>query len=289
MAQENSKSDPLRLATDPSKISAFDLIERNIMRDVETSRKTEFKGYETANNQNTFGGLVGRIGLETFEKYGLPATRVASYVNQAMQMAVDHHNYLVRREELNESGTGGAVEITFTARDISSASDRNVTLDPKIPVETVRLLTVSLMMLDADGGLEQSLTLKQTAMGLIERNVITAVEKTRRASFTTLSTSNQQNTFGGLTGRIGLETVARYRLSEARIKSYVNQAYQAAVDHHNFIARRESYSANSIVFSPLSENTDLFNAAIPAEVVRLIVLSYINSDNGMEEPRQPQD
>lgn len=282
MTPENND---LKVASDPSKISAFDLIERNIMREVEAARKSEFKSYETSNNQNTFGGIVGRIGLEIFDKYGQPAVRVASYVNQAIQMAVDHHNFLVRREELNEGGTGGAVELTFTPRDISNATDRAITLDAKIQVETIRLLTISLMMLDG-GGLEQSLALKQTAMSLIERNVIAAVEKTRRAAFTTLSTSSQQNTFGGMAGRIGLETVARYRLSEARIKSYINQAYQSAVDHYNFVARRETLDASPVVFSPLSNNADTFNASIPAEIVRLIVLSYIQSDNGASQNRQ---
>lgn len=273
--QQQNDNDAVRLASDPTKFSAFDLIERNIMRDVEGDRKTQFQALETSGNQNTFGGLVGRIGLETFDKYRNTLGRVASYVNQAHQMAVDHHNFLVRREELNETG---ATEMTFSARDITNATDKAATFDARIPAEVIRLLAVALMMMDAGAPVSEAANMKQQAVALIERNVVTAVEKARRTAFQTLATASNQNTFGGLAGRIGLETVARYRLSEARIKSYINQAYQAAVDHHNFVARRETYDKAALAFVPLSGNTDTFNTAIPAEVVRLIVLSYIQND-----------
>jgi hypothetical protein len=276
--QQSSETDAAKVAADPIKISAFDLIERNIMREVEADRKTQFQGLESAANQNTFGGLVGRIGLETFDRYRNTLSRVASYVNQAHQMAIDHHNFLVRREELNETG---ATELTFTARDISVTADRAIAFDSKIPVEVVRLLAVALMATDAGAPSSETMALKQQALALIERNVVSAVEKTRRTAFQALATAANQNTFGGLAGRIGLETVARYRMSETRIKSYINQAYQAAVDHHNFIARRETYDRAAITFSALSANTDIFNAAIPAEVVRLIVLSYIANDQAV--------
>lgn len=383
--QQQTENDAVRMAADPTKISAFDLIERNIMRDVEADRKTAFQALESSGNQNTFGGLVGRIGLETFDKYRNTLNRVASYVNQAHQMAIDHHNFLVRREELNETG---ASEMVFIARDINDAtasnvvgtpvtatftigtpglvtlsqtfnnlspvrfkatsgvlptgvvadttyflkvvslgdrtynllttppnilagigatginfsgtatgtyevsglSDRDVQFDPRVPSEVIRLLAVALMMMDAGAPVAEAGAMKQQAVALIERNVTTAVEKARRAAFQSLASSNDQNTFGGLAGRIGLETVARYRLSEARIKSYINQAYQAAIDHHNFVARRETYDKAAIVFTPLGvvgnpartpaqQNADTFNSVIPAEVVRLIVLSYIANDN----------
>jgi hypothetical protein len=274
MAQQQQDSES-RMAGSPTKISAFELIERNIMRDVESDRKTQFQALESESGQNTFGGLVGRIGLETFDKYRNTQSRVASYVNQAHQMAIDHHNFLVRREELNETG---ATEMTFTARDISNDADKAFTFDARIPIEVIRLLAVALMMLDAGAPAAETTALKQQAGALIERNVTTAVEKARRTSFQTLASTNQ-NTFGGLAGRIGLETVARYRLSETRIKSYINQAYQAAIDHHNFVARRETYDKAALAFTPFSANTDTFNNVIPAEVVRLIVLSYITNDN----------
>jgi len=274
--QQQQDNDAVRMAGDPTKISAFDLIERNIMRDVESDRKTQFQALESANNQNTFGGLVGRIGLETFDKYRNTLSRVASYVNQAHQMAIDHHNFLVRREELNETG---ATEITFTALDIANTANRSVAFDPRVPAEVIRLLAVALMMLDAGAPAAETTTLKQQAVALVERNVTTAVEKARRTAFQTLASASNQNTFGGLAGRIGLETVARYRLSEARIKSYINQAYQAAIDHHNFVARRETHDKAALAFTSLSANTDAFNNVIPAEVVRLIVLSYIANDN----------
>ena len=132
--------------------------------------------------------------------------------------------------------------------------------------------------MDAGAPVAEAAAMKQQAVALIERNVVTAVEKARRARFQTLATDSNQNTLAGLAGRIGLETVARYRLSETRIKSYINQAYQAAIDHHNFVARRETYDRAALVFTPLTTDGDTFNSAVPAEVVRLIVLSYIQND-----------
>lgn len=280
MAQQ--ENDAVRMASDPTKISAFDLIERNLMRDVESDRKTQFQNLETASNQNTFGGLVGRIGLETFDKYRAPLKRVASYVNQAHQMAVDHHNFLVRREELNESGllttNPTPFEIVFTPLDISDSFQVSTPFNPRIPSEVIRSLAIALMAMDAGAPTTETAAIKQQALALIERNVITEVEKIRRDAFQGLATAENQNTFGGLAGRLGLETVARYRLSEARIKSYINQAYQAAVDHHNFVARRETYDKAALIFSPITDNNAAFDAAIPAEVVRLIALSYIQND-----------
>jgi hypothetical protein len=273
--QQQQDNDAVRMAGDPTKISAFDLIERNIMRDVESDRKTQFQALESSSNQNTFGGLVGRIGLETFDKYRNTLSRVASYVNQAHQMAIDHHNFLVRREELNEAG---AQEMIFQALDINDLADRSVSFDPRVPAEVIRILSVALMMMDAGVPVSEAAGMKQQAVALIERNVTTAVEKARRSAFQELATASNQNTFGGLAGRIGLETVARYRLSEARIKSYINQAYQAAIDHHNFVARRETYDKAALTFTPLSTDTSTFDGVIPAEVVRLIVLSYIQND-----------
>jgi hypothetical protein len=274
--QQNENNDAVRMAADPTKISAFDLIERNVMRDVEADRKSQFQLLESASNQNTFAGLVGRIGLETFDKYRNTLNRVASYVNQAHQMAIDHHNFLVRREEL--SNETGASELVFTARDIAVAADKIAAFDPRVPAEVIRLLALALMMMDSGAPVAEAGAMKQQAVALIERNVTTAVEKARRTAFQTLATASNQNTFGGLAGRIGLETVARYRLSEARIKSYINQAYQAAIDHHNFVARRETYDRAALTFNPLIGNTDTFNAVIPAEVVRLVVISYIAND-----------
>ena len=254
---------------------AIDMVERDILQAVETDRRDEFKALETSGNQNTFGGLVGRIGLETFGKYSSTVSRVASYVNQAHQIAIDHHNFLVRREELNETG---ASEMTFVAKDIADGTDKAFTFDARVPSEVLRMLSISLMMMDAGVPISESVGMKQQAVALIERNVVAAVEKARRGAFQLLATASNQNTFGGLAGRIGLETVARYRLSPDRIKSYINEALQSAIDHHNFIARRETFDRAALTFTALTANTDVFSNVIPAEVVRLIVLSYIQND-----------
>jgi hypothetical protein len=44
------------------------------------------------------------------------------------------------------------------------------------------------------------------------------------------------------------------------------------------VTRRETYEKAPLIFTPLTANTGAFNAVIPAEVVRLITLSYIQND-----------
>lgn len=267
----NTNTNTLPAVSDPVKSSAFDLIERNIMRDVESARKTDFLGLEELYSQNTFGGMVGRLGLETFDRYRNTKIRCRSYVNQAYQSAVDHYNFLLRREELTEEGVEA---ITYTRLTLDTDA-----FNALIPMEVIRLLTVGLMMLDAGAPMTEVTALKQSALTIIERNVTFKVENTRRTSFQALTTETNQHTFGGLAGRIGLETLARYRLSEKRIKSYINQALQEATDHHNFIARREAYSVSAISFMAKTDNGATFEDTMPCEVIRLLVLAHIESDN----------
>lgn len=304
MQQQQQTENGLALQ-DNSKLSAFELIERNIMRDVEVERKTAFQNLE-AQGQNHFCGLVGKLGLETFEKYRMPLNRIASYVNQALEMAIDHYNFVVRREELD------VPDQTFATRSASDTSASNA-LPSMIPAEVVRLLAVSLMVIDA-GNMEAATAMKQQALTMVERNITTHVEKTRRVEFQLFDAFDPQ-TFAGLIGRIGLETVARYRLPVARVKSYINQAYHAAVDHYNFVSRRESLDRPLLSFIAMVNDgtgtttipdptnpsllitvglpSDSFDPNIPAEVVRLLVLSYIANDEAaipattrvIEQPR----
>jgi hypothetical protein len=121
--------------------------------------------------------------------------------------------------------------------------------------------------------------LRSEAFSLIERNIVRQVEEERKRDFSVLAILGQ-NTFGGLSGRIGLEVGVGYSLSASRIKSYVNQAYEQAVSHYNFVSRREENKQPSISYFPLANNSTVFEVA--AEVVRLLALSLIHTDNGAD-------
>ena len=220
---------------------AYSYIERNVMNDVERARKAAFQLLITNNPQNTFGGLIGRLGLETIVQYRMPETRLKSFVNQAYQQAIDHHNFVSRREDKSRP------PITFTAL-VNNAD----AFDSLLPIEVVRLLTLSLIITDNGG---DGAGLKQQALELIDRNVTALVEQTRRDA-------------GGEEGRLHNELPAGLQTPTARLTTYLSQAASDASAQYDFLARREDYS------SGVKPNPFSF------EVRKKLVESYIATANG---------
>jgi hypothetical protein len=231
MAQEQ------QVAADPYRSEAFALIERNIVRYVEKDRKETFQTLATPENQNTFAGLVGRVGLETLKAYSMPPERVASYVNQAAQMAVDHYNFLTRREE-NE-----LPKMEWLPR--LTPDDEAEISTPLVTAEVIRLLAVSLIVLDAG---QDSTGLKTQALDLIERNVVSAVESAR-------------SVVQGEVGRLHNELTTGLKVPTARMTKLLNQAVSEVISHQNFIAR--------------SDDDDIPTPPATYEQKRLLVESYL--------------
>jgi len=194
---------------------AYSYIERNITNDVERERRTAYEGL-TVNSQNTFGGMVGRVGLETLIQYRMPVTRIQSYVNRAYQQAIDQHNFISRRENLEQG--------TITYNTLTGDFEQ---FDPLLPDEVVRLLALSNIVTDngADGA-----GLKSQAFELIERNVMSVVERARRTAF-------------GDEGRLHNELAGGLQIPTARLTTFLTQAADEASVHYDFLARREDYSS----------------------------------------------
>jgi hypothetical protein len=223
--------------TDPYRSEAFALIERNIIRYVEKDRKETYQVFAAPDNQNTFAGIVGRVGLETLKSYSLPPERVASYVNQAAAIAVDHYNFLTRREENELPTMEWLPRLTpYDAAEIAT---------PLVTTEVIRLLAVSLIVLDAG---QDSTGLKTQALDLIERNVITAVESAR-------------SVVQGEVGRLHNELTTGLRVPTARLTKLLNQAVSEVISHQNFIAR--------------SDDDDIPTPPATFEQKRLLVESYL--------------
>jgi hypothetical protein len=235
--EENNQLD---LAT-ALETKAYSYIERNIVNDVERERRTAFETL-AATSQNTFGGLSGRLGLETLVQYRLPESRLKSFINQAYQQAIDHHNFISRREDKSRT------PLTFTALSVNSDA-----FNALLPVEVVRLLALALIVTDSggDGG-----GLKSQAFELIDRNVTTLVEQTRRDT-------------AGEEGRLHNELPEGVRVATARLTQYLTQAATDASTHYDFLARREDYSSGS---KP---------ATFPFEIRKKLVESYIATTSGV--------
>jgi hypothetical protein len=222
---------------------AYSYIERNLMNDVERSRRSTFQTLATNNGQNTFGGLTGRVGLETLVQYRLPESRIKSLINQAYQQAVDQHNFVSRREDKSR------VPLTYTALNADIE-----TFNALLPVEVVRLLTLSLIVTDAGG---DGAGLKQQAFELIERNVTALVEQTRRDA-------------GGTEGRLHNELPGGLQIPTARLTTYLSQAATEAGTHYDFLARREDYSSgvkpNPFPYEVLKPLVESYSAALGGAV-----------------------
>jgi hypothetical protein len=211
--EENNQ---LELATG-LETKAYSYIERNIVNEIERERRAAYEAL-TVFGQNTFGGMVGRVGLETIVQYRMPVSRIKSIVNRAYQQALDQHNFVTRRENLERNA------LTYNALTADVA-----TFDSSLPDEVVRLLALSNIVTDNGG---DGSGLKAQAFELIERNVMSEVERSRR-------------TAAGEAGRLHNELPEGVRIATARINEYLSQAAAEAGAHWDFLARRENYSSGT--------------------------------------------
>jgi hypothetical protein len=199
-------------------------------------------------------------------------TRIDQRIDEAQRRLIDHYNFLSRREESARTPlvwqTGGTTGVPTTG---------NLIL-PNLDATKNMILA---LWREENNQLELATGLETKAYSYIERNITNEIERERRTAYEGL-TVNGQNTFGGMVGRVGLETLIQYRMPVSRIQSIVNRAYQQAVDHHNFVSRQENLERNTITYNALTTNVDTFDALLPDEVVRLLTLANVATDNGSD-------
>ena len=200
-------------------------------------------------------------------------SRIDAKINEAQRRLINQYNFITRREEYEKAA------LSFTDNGTTgNASTGNLVLDD---LDATKSMILALWR-EENNQLDMAAALETKAYGFLERDLLNEIERQRRSAFQTLATNYSQNTFGGLAGRIGLETLVQYRMPESRIKSFINQAYQQAIDHHNFITRREELSQPALLFTALSSDASAFAASLPSEVVRLLTLSLIVTDSGSD-------
>lgn len=207
-----------------------------------------------------------KTALAPYVDNGVNATddRVVARLNEAQRRLIDQYNFLVRREQLEQP------EKIFVAQ--AGNSTQNLILDN---YDATKVMVLALWR-EENNELDMAATLEKKALDMIERDLIRDVETERRDQFQTLETTYAYTTLGNLTGRLGLETLARYRLPKVRIQSYIRGAYRMAVDHYNFVVRREVFDLPQIHDNTLT--TDTSTMAISPEVIREIVLNQMAQD-----------
>ena len=188
-------------------------------------------------------------------------TRTASRVNEAQRRLIDQYNFLIRREELKR------------ALLVYAASPTNLILDN---IDATKVMILSLWR-EENNELEMAASLEKKALDMVERDILQEVETERRDAYLLLESSNAYNTLGGLVGRLGLEVIPRYRIAPDRLRSYVRSSYRMAVDHYNYVVRREVLDRTPITANTLTSDTSTL--AISPEIIREIVISQMQQDN----------
>jgi hypothetical protein len=191
------------------------------------------------------------------------STRIESRINEAQRRLIDHFNFLCRREELERAA------LIYSAGTPTS----DLILDN---LDATKVLILALWR-EENNELEMAASLEKRALDMVERDLMQEVETERREEYQSLESSNGYNTLGGLVGRLGLEIVPRYRIAPDRLRSYIRAAYRMAVDHHNYVVRREALDRPAIAANTLP--TDASILAITPEIIREIVISHMAQDN----------
>lgn len=245
---------------------AFALQEAQLIQQTEVLRHTTYTtaltAYITAGTLTKLGYIRSKLGLELPNGLRLTFEELRRLVNEAALEAANHQNFLARTERYAETSVP-QITFTYAQNDDAILSYTNY--------EVLRLLVLAQLEPTATG-------LKEQAFALIERNLAKSVELARKLEFATLATASQ-DTFGGLVGRLGLELMEGYERPKVYWQRLVNEAYEIAIDHYNFVARREEYEAASITFDPLTVDATALLTDIPVEVIKLLVESLLEDQN----------
>jgi hypothetical protein len=111
---------------------------------------------------------------------------------------------------------------------------------------------------------EVATALKQQAIAVVERDVMTEIENTRRATRTALLASTN-DTFGYHWGRIGLELPEAYRLSDSAVQRMVNAAEEQLMLAGKWVGTVADYTLS------VSTTGEFF---LPVEVETILFMSF---------------
>jgi len=163
---------------------------------------------------------------------------LTTYLSQAATEIGSHQDFLQRREDYN----GPAPSPTYEQK--------------KMLVESY-LATLA-------GQPEIATGLKQQALAAVERDVMTAIEATRRATREGLLATDN-DTFGYHWGRIGLELPEAYRLSDSAVKRMVNAAEEQLMFAGKWVGTVAEYTLS------VSATGEFF---LPREVETILYMSF---------------
>jgi hypothetical protein len=167
-------------------------------------------------------------------------TRIDSRINEAQRRLIDQYNFIARREELERPAL------------IYTASPTNLILDN---LDATKVLILCLWR-EENNELEMASNLEQKAMGMIERDIISAVERERRITT-------------GEVGRLHNELPTGLKMPTSRMTVLLTQSETEATAQREFIQRREEFQGTA--------------PAISFEAKKKLVESYLATAEGGAE------
>jgi hypothetical protein len=197
---------------------ALAYIERNLTEEVQRTRRV-------------VTGEVGRLHNELPDGLKFPTARLTTLLSQAGTEAAAHLEFFQRREELD----GPSLTVSFE----------------------VKKKLVESYIATAQAAVEPAMALKKEALDLLERDIIAAVEKSRKA-------------VTGEVGRLHNELPDGLKFPTARLTTLLSQAGTEAAAHLEFLQRREELDGPSLTVS--------------FEVKKKLVESYIATAQAAVEP-----
>jgi hypothetical protein len=209
-------------STDRYRSEAFDLLERNIAADVEKGR-------------SSVTGDVGRLHNELVMGLKVPTIRMTKLLNQAVADIIAHQNFLQR-------------------------ADDDTIAPPPATFEQKKLLVESYLFA-LDGNTEAAMTVKKTALDLIERDYTASTLTSRRDTRMALSLGSPSS-FGYHWGRIGLGFDEALNFSNNVIQRAVTSAEESLMNSGKWVGTIAEYtftvSKSGDVFLPREVETVLF-------------------------------
>ena len=172
---------------------AFTLVDENIVRKAEASRRA-------------VSGDEGRLHNELPDGVKIPTARLTAFLTQATTEAQAHQSFVQRREDYK----GTAPAVTFE----------------------IKKKLVESYLATAQGQAEFASAAKKEALELIERDIIAAVETSRRD----LTTDE---------GRLHNELPDGVKIPTTRLTAFLTQATTEAQAHQSFVQRREDYKGTA--------------------------------------------
>ena len=245
---------------------AYGLLEQNLRTELAAKRFTQYQADFVTHQAtpDTLGHVRARLALDLPQGLFYSDEEMTRLINEAYREAVDYYNFIGRREDYD-----AALVFEYT-------TDAGFRLP--FSYEIIKLLVQAQL---TDVGTSQAL--KDTAFGIVQRDLVTRIENERKAQHQGNVTSLAPTTFGHFVARLGLELPGGLALPPAELERLINQAEEWAMSMGQYRGTVENFrfsTDKSAIISVPSDVESILFAAIGGRGVPVYDGSHDFTTNG---------